>query len=547
MTSPPFPLFRLSLRSGGKALRRAVLAGWGTSLCGLLIMAVLAHALSESVTAPLWLLGLIPVLYLLRALLSAQAEEQAAKAGARLRVQMRHRLYQHLLQLGPVALTRFESGALSATLIEQVEALDGYTTRYLPALFGLLGSLMVLGALVPFSPFAVLVLIAATLTLPFFMAISGILAKKASVAQHATLQRMAGLFHDRMQSLPLLHMLGATATTAQRLALATDEFRVRTMKVLRVAFLSSAGFELVFVVALVLCILHVWPLLNQGLPLGTALFILLLVPEFFAPLRVLLATYHDRMNAVAAYEGITKLLQLPAPHYGYNLRAPEGLDKPSLEFRHLYFSYGDNRTAVLVDVSFKVKAGEWVAIAGPSGMGKSTLINLLLGFIHPDEGDILIGEHELLKINEDARAEIFSWMGQRTHLFHGTLHDNIRLARPEATVEEVNAAVHAAQLDDLIARLPDGLETVIGEQGFGLSGGEAQRVALARAFLHRAPVLLLDEPTAGLDADTARALLDRIAVLAQTRTVLMVSHDPLALKAATRILTLSAGQLREGL
>jgi len=539
-------LFRLTMRTGSAALFRAIWANGLASLCSLTLVALLALALAQGPMVNMLCVAAIPVLYLLRAALAAYGEYHAAEAGARLRIHVRHRLYQHLLQLGPVALTRFESGALSTALIEQVEALEGYAARFMPALFGLLGSVMVLAALWPLSLTVVGILCLSTLALPLLMALSGILAKKATQQQATALQRMAGLFHDRMQSLTLLHTMGAVESTLQRLTTAADDFRTRTMKVLRVAFLSSAGFELAFVAALVFSILHVWHNLNVTMPVGTALFILLLVPEFFAPLRALLATYHDRMNAVTAHGEISRLLGEPISINNHNHRAPEIPEKPSLEFRHVYFSYSEDRTPVLIDLSFKAKGGEWLAISGPSGAGKSTIIHLLLGFIHPNEGEILLADHELQKINDDARCEFFSWMGQRSHLFFGTLEDNIRLARPSATAAEIQAAVHAAQLDDLVARLPDGLNTVIGEQGFGLSGGEAQRVALARAFLHRTPVLLLDEPTAGLDRETAQALLDTIKVLAQTRTVLMVTHDPLALKAATRVLRFAAGELKEG-
>ncbi len=257
----------------------------------------------------------------------------------------------------------------------------------------------------------------------------------------------------------------------------------------------------------------------------TALFLLLLVPEFFAPLRAFAAVYQDRMAVEAVAEDLAGLADAPPEIPAVEIRsvAAQGL---TLAFEDVSFAWGE--TPVLRHLNFRVVAGDILLLTGASGSGKSTIIDLILGFIAPDAGRVTINGAELATLVPAARSKMIGWIGQKPMIFNGTIGENIRFARPEASEDDVAEAVRLARLTELIASLPSGLDTPIGEAGYGLSGGQAQRVAIARAFLKDAPLLLLDEPTAYLDPVAERDIFASIKRLAIGRTVVLASHSSLA-------------------
>jgi ATP-binding cassette subfamily C protein CydD len=257
----------------------------------------------------------------------------------------------------------------------------------------------------------------------------------------------------------------------------------------------------------------------------TALFLLLLVPEFFAPIRAFSAVYQDRMAAEAVAEDMVSLPAMPEPVVAVEMRsiAANGV---SLAFEDVGFSWGE--AAVLAHLSFRVPAGEILLLTGASGAGKSTIIDLILGFIAPQSGQVTFNGMEMASLVPAARERLIGWIGQKPMIFNGTIAENIKFAKPEASDAQLAEVVKLARLSEVIAGLPLGLETPIGEAGFGLSGGQAQRIAIARAFLKDAPLLLLDEPTAHLDPAIERDVLESIKRLAMGRTVVMASHSALA-------------------
>jgi len=527
---------RLALRCA----RRALLVGLSThllaGLIGLLQALTLAEVLlrvSEGTdfTRPLLLLA---ALLLLRPLLSVVAEWNQAKVSAATRADLRHNLYRALMAQGPVRLSATTSGTMASIFVERVEACDGFLTRYLPAITGVTilpaASLLLM---IWLCPPAALILLAVLVCMPLLLAIFGVLAKTASERQFVALTRMGSLFADRLRHLTLLRILGAAVREQDHLAASASAFRRRTLAVLRVAFLSAGVLDVLTAAAI---IAQVVLLLHVQAPLSLALPVLLLTLEFFVPLRAFTAGYHDRASASAALTDIAPLLTPLAEPAAGRRQLPEPLRHPSLDILKVSYTYPGRTAPALREFSLHVDGTEFLALTGPSGSGKSTLLQLLLGFIRPDSGAIAVAQQPLDQIDPQQRARLFSYIGQRTRLFAGSLAENIRLGRPTATDEEVRAAAHAARLDDVLEQLPDGLETIVGERGYGLSGGQAQRVALARAFLRNAPILLLDEPTAGLDRETAYELLLAIRALARERTVLMVSHDEEALKMAQRIM-----------
>lgn len=543
-------LWHLAQRSGPKRLRLALVL---PVLSGLLVLPslwclsfLIATILKPTLqaTPPLMVLGCFVILLGLRIVLEYAGGTLAAQASAATRVALRHQLYGHLLQEGPSLTQGRETGALTSTLIERVEALDGYFSRYLPQRFvAMVVPFVLLICFAYLDPVIAGELLLLLFLLPVMFIVFGIAAHRASLKQFQSLDRMSGLFLDRLRQLTQLRIFGAVEREAITMAEAADEFRSLTMKVLRIAFLSSAALDLVVAGGIVLVALRVSHTLlepSSALTLQTALFLLLATPEFFAPLRALSASYHDRASALAAVDPLRTLLENPQirPHGRRSL--PENVRALPIEFRAVDFTYPGRSAAVLHHFNLKVGTGEFVAIAGPSGIGKSTILGLLMGFIHIDEGSLALGDEQLDALDSEARSSLFSWVGQRTHIFYGTLAENIRMGRMDASDADVLAAAQQAGLSPLLETLPGGLETLVGERGFGLSGGEAQRVAIARAFLRGSPILLLDEPTTGLDHDTATALMETICELALDRMVILVSHDPVALRYAARVVTLEA-------
>ncbi len=284
--------------------------------------------------------------------------------------------------------------------------------------------------------------------------------------------------------------------------------------------------------------------------LPRSLFALVLVPEFFAPLRSFALAYQDRMQAAGAAEALDTLSPAPA---AAALPTPSAQRPPTVRtvaahgvtvaFEQVGFTWDAARGPVLADVSFRIPARETVLLVGPSGSGKSTLIEMLLGFVAPDSGRITVNGADLATVVPDALSQMTGWIGQRPLLFAGTIRENVLFARPDASDAELSAALRAAAVDGFAATLADGLDTRIGEGGHGLSGGQAQRVAIARAFLRNAPLLLLDEPTAHLDPVTEREILDSLKRLAVGRTVLLASHSSAAHAFPGRRIHLSRGHV----
>ena len=379
------------------------------------------------------------------------------------------------------------------------------------------------------DPFAALVLLGCGLLVPVGMAAAGIGAAAASRNQFIAMARLQARFLDRVRGIATIVLYGRSADEARALAAAAEELAQRTMRVLRVAFLSSVALDLAAALGLVVLAIRYGTALaagRLGQP-GIALFVLLLVPEFFAPLRSFAAAYQDKMHATGAAEALIALPPLPEPEPVRAIRtvAAQGV---TVAFDDVRLTWDASRGPALDGLSFRVTAGETLVLAGPSGSGKSTIIEILLGFVRPESGRVTINGADITDLVPQALSRLTAWIGQRPVLFAGSIRDNIRFARPEATDEEVAAAARSARVDGFAASLPAGLDTLVGEGGYGLSGGQAQRVAIARAYLKNAPMLLLDEPTAHLDPATEAEVLDSLRRLALGRTVILASHSAAA-------------------
>lgn len=526
---------KAEIRRGGRGAVLPVLLGAAQTMCGigqtgcaaLLLAAVLGAARIPVLACAV---GFV-VFAALRAVLQLQAERVGFERGAAARRRLRNGVLAALLHLGPAGLRGRHSAELAATVVDRVEALDGLHARWLPATqLAFLGPLLVGLAAFAIDWRSGVILALAGLAVPVAMAVAGIGAAFAAKSQFIAMTRLQVRFLDRIRGISTIVLAGRTADEAAALAEAAAELRVRTMRVLRVAFLSSTALDLAAAAALVLIVFRFMGAPSALAAAPKALFVLLLVPEFFAPLRSFSAVYQDRMAAEAAAEAFAELPDAPADVAPAEIRtvAAQGL---TLAFEDVSFAY-DPARPVLDHLSFRVGAGEILLLTGASGAGKSTIMDLILGFITPEEGRVTINGAPLATLVPAARGRMLGWIGQKPMIFAGTIADNIRFARPEASEEDLALAVRRARLTEMVESLPEGLGTRIGEAGFGLSGGQAQRVAIARAFLKDAPLLLLDEPTAHLDPATEREIFASIRRLAMGRTVVLASHAIQALEFA---------------
>jgi thiol reductant ABC exporter CydD subunit len=459
---------------------------------------------------------------------------------ARAMSDLRARLVERVARSRPAGVSGEHSGEIAAAAVQGVDALEAYFARYLPQL--------VLSALAPVVALAWVVrvdvvaaaILAGTLPLiPLFMVLIGRMSERRTAERFAALSRLSGHFLDVVRGLPTLRAFGRAEAQAGVLAQAGDRYRRETMATLRIAFLSALVLELLAMLgtAMVAVVLGV-RLAHGGLELEDALTVLILAPEIYAPLRQLGAQYHAANDGLAAADRIFAILEAPpAIVASADPVAVPDARAATIRFESVGFAYPSRKGAILDGIDLELAPGECVALVGRSGAGKSTIASLLLRLIDPTDGRVTVAGNDLRDVDPDAWRAQLAWLPQRPHLFAATVADNIRLADPSASDLRVRAAAAAAGAGfiDLDAR--------VGEGGQQLSAGEARRIALARAFLRDAPILLLDEPTAHLDAENAALIADAIRRLAQGRTTLLITHDPALAARADRVVAIEAGRL----
>ena len=469
------------------------------------------------------------------------AELAAASSSTRAKSQLRAALLERIPALGLDNARAQGTGELAVLLTRGIDALDGYFSLYLPQLFlAVIVPVLVIVAVL-FNDWISAAIIAFAIPLiPIFMALVGATTQERMDRQLRTLERLAGHFLDVVAGLPTLKVFGRAKAQAAAIRQMTERYRTAAMATLRITFLSSLILELVATVAVALVAVAVGLRLMSGeLDLRTALFALVLAPEAFLPLRALGANYHASAEGMAAAEQVFAVLESPQPSAGTRTSFPDPA-VADIEVDALRVAYPGRSEPALDGVSLTLHAGEVLALVGPSGCGKSTLLNVLLGLVTPQAGTVRIGDVDLAELDIDAWRSRLAWVPQRPHLFKASIAENVRLGRPDASEEELAAAISDAGLTDVVRRLPDGVDSVLGDRGAGLSTGERQRLALARAFLRDAPLLLLDEPTASLDGDTERQIIEAIRRLSEGRTVLLVAHRPALIALADRVLALAA-------
>jgi thiol reductant ABC exporter CydD subunit len=481
---------------------------------------------------------------LLRAVCAFGQEVAARYAAIRVKRGVRDALTGVLLRISPANPGQERTGELVNTATEGVEALDAYYSQYLPQLaLAALVPLMLLVAVFPRDTLTGVVLLVTAPLIPLFMYLIGTLAESVTRKQWQALSRLSAHFLDSLQGLTTLKMLGRSRDQVRAVDRVSQKYRDATLSVLRVSFISAFALELIATLSTAIIAVEIsLRLLNGGIPFQEALFLLVLAPDFYLPLRTLGVRFHAGAAGIQAARRITELLAAPLPP---EPAVPTAAPAPpwTVRFEDISYTYPGAAEPALSEVSFELRPGEHTALVGASGSGKSTLLRLLLGFIRPDSGRIWVGGMPLDAIPVEEWRSCVAWVPQEAFLFSGTLRSNLRMARPEASPAAVEAALVGAGLARTVESFPLGLETLTGEQGALLSGGERQRLGIARALLKDAPLVLLDEPTAHLDPALEAELTGSIQVLSRGRMVLTIAHHLSTVALADRVVVLDGGRV----
>ena len=525
------------------------------------------------------LLALLGV-FVLRAILTVVSDAIAFEAGAGVVTRVRAMLVSHVVALGP-AWTRLErNGAVTGTIQDAVESIARYYSLTLPqtAIVAFV-PLAILAFVIPTDWVSGLIMLISAPLIPLFMVILGRGTEALNQAQWRTLARLGGRLFDAIEGLTTLKLFNASRAEIEAIAAMSDAYRRETMAVLRIAFLSSLVLEFFATVSVAMVAVYVgFRLYAHDMHFLPGFTVLLLAPEYFRVLRASGTQYHTRMEAIGAAEAIVALLETPIPVIADQEVPPvtdiglsdttiprvsdttiprvsdtgvpraaadeagEGVDHVRcVRFERVSFSHGD--APVLDAIDLTLQRGRCVALVGTSGAGKTTLAQVLLGFLAPSSGRVTVDGVDLDLVGPEAWRRRVAWLPQRPTLFHGTVLDNLRLGRPDADPASVRRAIERAGASALVAGLPDGLATMLGDRGQGLSGGEIQRLGLARAFLKDADVVVLDEPDAGLDDDAIAHVARSIRAVCRESATLLIAHRVETVRQADEIVLLEGGRI----
>ena len=500
------------------------------------LLASLLHALiieqqprGELVWSFIWLAAT----FALRAFLSWLRERVGFICGQVIRQRMRAQVLDKLQQLGPAWIQGKPAGSWASIIVEQIEDMQDYYSRYLPQMYlAVLIPLLILITVFPINWAAGFILLATAPLIPLFMALVGMGAADANRRNFVALARLSGNFLDRLRGLDTLRLFNRGQAETDRIAKSSEDFRQRTMEVLRLAFLSSAVLE--FFASLSIAMVAVYfgfsylgeldfGSYGTGVTLFAGFLVLILAPEFFQPLRDLGAFYHAKAQAVGAAEALETFLAAEGEQVGNGSQTLNSEEPLTVQARELEI-LSPNGVLLAGPLDFTLPANQRIALVGLSGAGKSSLLNLLLGFL-PYRGSLLINGIELRELAAVNWRQQLGWVGQNPHLPAQTLRDNILLGYPQASEAQLQQAVEQAYVSEFLPHLPKGLATDLGDGAARLSVGQAQRVAVARALLSPRRLLLLDEPAASLDAHSERLVMQALNAASHQQTTLLVTHQ----------------------
>ncbi|TKB48890.1 cysteine/glutathione ABC transporter permease/ATP-binding protein CydD [Ferrimonas sediminicola] len=509
-------------------------------LAELLHQLIIEEVAREQLTQPFLLLA---ALIAVKSLALAGRERFSFNIGALVRQNTRAAILDKMERLGSAYTGSRAQGAWTTMLLEQTEQIQEFFAKYLPQMMlaGMI-PLLILVLLFPINWVAGLILLGTAPLTVLFMAIIGMGAADANKRNFQALGRLSGIFLDRLRGISTVRQFAAVDAQARSLHQASDEFRQRTMEVLRLAFLSSAVLEFFAAISIALVAVYFgfsylghldFGHYGTGITLFTGFLVLLLAPEFYQPLRDLGAFYHAKAQALGAAESIVEFLEQPEPE-----AATQGVltrrEPIALRAEALVVTAADG-TPLTRPVSFTLASGRKLGLVGPSGAGKSSILKALMGLL-PYQGSLTVNGTEVRELARDHWMGHYSWLGQNPALVHGSVRDNLLLGHPEITGEQLTHACALAHLDEALALFPAGLDHRVGDRNSGLSVGQAQRLALARALLKDAPLLLLDEPTASLDHRSETLVMDGLRQHWRQKSVVLVSHRRQALEELDQVL-----------
>ena len=505
----------------------------------------------QTLTEVSGLLRLFLLVIILRVLFTILNDTFAAAMAVKVKTNLRDLIMQKIDRLGPAYTHTQQSGELVTTAMQGIEALDAYFSQYMPqVLLAAILPLIILMVVFPLDWVSGLVFLVTTPLIPFFMALIGKASEAETKKQWKALSRLGADFLDTLQGLTTLKLLGKSKAQIKRVEEVSERYRVATLNVLRITFLSALVLELLATISTAVVAVEVGLRLLYGqLIFQQAFFVLLLAPEFYQPMRNLGMRYHAGMTGVTAAVRIFQLLDEPEPTQVQKVESDlPVLDLHSpfrLSFEHISFAYPQNLNDSLKAIQLNLESGKTYSLVGHSGAGKSTLLKLLMRFIEPSEGSILFNGVDLRCYSVVEWRKQISWVSQKPMLFNTSILENIRLEDSSISETQVWQALEQAQLANFVLRLPERLKTPLGEWGARFSGGQGQRIALARAFLKNAPLILMDEPTAALDPELEEALVKSMQTLVKQHTLITIAHRISTIQQSDEVIVMEDGRVVE--
>lgn len=489
-------------------------------------------------------------LAIIKSLLSWSQQFFSASLVSFIKKSFRKKLLLKIEEIGQLTLKSERTGELVNTLLNGVDKLEEYFSKFLPQVFlSIFIPIIILIFVFPLDWLTAIVFIVTAPIIPIFMFLIGSIAEKMNKKQWQTLSRMSAYFLDVLQGLPTLKLFNRTNEVLIKINEISNLFRIKTLNVLKIAFLSALVLEVTATISVAVVAVEIGlRLLSGNFVFSDALFILIIAPEFYLPLRILGTTYHAGMEGVAAFERINELLRYKSNKSNITTNVKNNFtltQNNSITINNISYTYADRETKALDYISLTIEANKINALVGTSGSGKTTLMNILLKFLNPTEGNIFIGDTDLRFVKEENWRNNLAWLPQNPHLFSKSILDNLQIANQQASFEKVVNAAKNARIHEFILSLPNGYNTLIGENGAKLSGGEIQRIALARAYLRNSPLLFVDEPTANLDPIVEDEIVRDMYKLFSGKTVLIIAHRLNTIVNADKIIVMKDGKIEE--